>query len=211
MWPQMLKIISSLEIMSIANVCFCFFPSLPELFYFFRFSMFFFSFFLTFTHAVHSCYSKYQNFLPFLRINKILLYEYTTFCLPIHLLGFPGSSAGKAGKFACRVGDPSSIPGLGRSPGEGMGYPFQYSWASLVAQSENLPAVQETWVRSLGWEDPLEEGMAAHSSILAWRTPWTEEPDGLQPMGSQRVRHDQATRQQHLLMDTWVSSIFWLL
>ena len=92
-----------------------------------------------------------------------------------------------------------------------MGYPFQYSWASLVAQSENLPAVQETWVRSLGWEDPLEEGMAAHSSILAWRTPWTEEPDGLQPMGSQRVRHDQATRQQHLLMDTWVSSIFWLL
>ena len=59
------------------------------------------------------------------------------------------------------------IPGLGRSPGEGTGHPLQYSWASLVAQVvKNLPARQETWVRSLGWEDPLEEGMATHSSIL---------------------------------------------
>ena len=64
------------------------------------------------------------------------------------------------------------IPGLGRSCGEGIGYPLQYSWASIVAQMvQNLPAVQETWVRSLGWEDPLEEGMATHSSILAWRIP----------------------------------------
>ena len=55
---------------------------------------------------------------------------------------------------------------------------------------KNPPAMQETWVRSLGWEDPLEEGMAAHSSILAWRIPWTEVPGGLQSMGSQRVRHD---------------------
>ena len=62
------------------------------------------------------------------------------------------------------------------------------SWASLVAQ--NLPAMWETWVRSLGREDPLEEGMATHSSVLAWRIPWTEEPRGLQSMGSQRVRHD---------------------
>ena len=135
MWPQMLKIISSFEIMSTANMCFSFSSSLPELFDFFRFSMFFFSFFLTFTHAIHSCYSKYQNFLPFLRMDNILLYQYTTFCLSIHLLlGFPGSSAGKAGKFACNVGDPSSIPGLGRSPGEGIGYPLQYSWGFLVAQ-----------------------------------------------------------------------------
>ena len=52
---------------------------------------------------------------------------------------------------------------------------------------KNLPALQETWVRSLGWEDPLEEGMATHSSILAWETPWTEEPRGLQSTGSQRV------------------------
>ena len=55
---------------------------------------------------------------------------------------------------------------------------------------KNLPAMQETWVQSLGQEDPLEEGMATHSSILAWRIPWTEEPGGLQSMRSQRVRHD---------------------
>ena len=64
-------------------------------------------------------------------------------------------------------------------------------WASLVAQLvKNLPAMQETWVQSLGWEDPLEEGMAAHSSILAWKIPWTEEPGGLQPRGLQRVGND---------------------
>ena len=66
--------------------------------------------------------------------------------------------------------------------------------ASLVAQMEkSLPAVWETWVQSLGWEDPLEKEMATHSSILAWRMPWTEEPGGLQSMGSQRVGHDRAT------------------
>ena len=72
-----------------------------------------------------------------------------------------------------------------------MGSPLQDSWASMVAETvKNPPAVQETWVRSLGWEDPLEEGLATHSSILAWRIPWTEEPGGLQPMGPQRVGHD---------------------
>ena len=66
--------------------------------------------------------------------------------------------------------------------------------ASLVAQRlKCLPAMWETWVRSLGWEDPLEKEMATHSSILAWRIPWREEPSGLQSMGSQRVRHDWAT------------------
>ena len=61
-------------------------------------------------------------------------------------------------------------------------------WASLVAQRlKHLPAMQETWVRSLGRKDPLEKAMAIHSSILAWRIPWTEEPGGLQSMGSQRV------------------------
>ena len=71
---------------------------------------------------------------------------------------------------ACNAGDPSSIPGLERSPGEGTDYPLQYSWVSLVAQIvKNPPAMQETWIRSLGWEDPLEEGMATRSSILAWR------------------------------------------
>ena len=68
-------------------------------------------------------------------------------------LGFPNSSVGK--ESACSAGDPSSIPGLGRSTGEGIGYPLQYSWASLVAQLvKNLPATWETWFRSLGWEDP---------------------------------------------------------
>ena len=63
--------------------------------------------------------------------------------------------------------------------------------ASLVAQGvENPPALRKNWVRSLGWEDPLEEGMATHSSILAWKIPWAEEPGGLQSMGLQRVGHD---------------------
>ena len=55
---------------------------------------------------------------------------------------------------------------------------------------KNLPVMQETWVQSLGWEDLLEEGMATHSSVFAWRIPWTEEPGGLQSMGSQRLGHD---------------------
>ena len=63
--------------------------------------------------------------------------------------------------------------------------------ASLVAQMvKDPPAVGETWARSLGWADPLEKGTATHSSVLAWRIPWTEEPDGLQAMGLQGVRHD---------------------
>ena len=81
-------------------------------------------------------------------------------------MGFPHSSLGK--ESACNVGGPSSIPGLGRSAGEGIGYPLQYSWASLVAQLvKNPPAMWETWVGSLGWEALL----ATHSSILAWRIP----------------------------------------
>ena len=75
---------------------------------------------------------------------------------------------------------------LGRSAGEGRGYPLQYSWASLVGQ---IPAMWETWVRPLGWEDPLEKGLA-HFSILAWRIPWTEGPGRLQAMGLQRVGHN---------------------
>ena len=99
---------------------------------------------------------------------------------PVYLNGrnltLPDSSAGKGS--ACNAGDPGLIPGSERSPGEGKGFPLQYSWASLVAQLvKNLPAIQETWVGSLGWEDPLEEGIATHSSVLAWRAPWT------QPMG----------------------------
>ena len=82
--------------------------------------------------------------------------------------GFLGSWAGK--ESACNAGDPGLIPGLGRSAGEGLGYPFQYSWPSLVAQLvKNLPATWETLVWSQGWEDALEKGKATHSSILAWR------------------------------------------
>ena len=80
--------------------------------------------------------------------------------------GFPNSSFGI--ESACNAGDPSSIPGLGRSTVEGIGYPLQYSWVSLVTQMvKKLPAMQETWIQSLGWEDPLEKGKANHSSILA--------------------------------------------
>ena len=74
--------------------------------------------------------------------------------------------------------------GMGSSPGEGIGYPLHFSWASLVGQMvKNLPAVWETWVQSLGWKDPLEKGTAIYSSILAWRIPWTEEPEVCNPWG----------------------------
>ena len=83
-----------------------------------------------------------------------------------------GSSAGKESTY--NTGVPSLNPGPGRSTGEGIDYPLQYSWVSLVAQLvNNLPAMRKTWVQSLGWEDPLEKGIATHSSILAWRIPWT--------------------------------------
>ena len=163
--------------------------------------------------------------------------------------GFPDSSVGK--ESTCNVGDPSLIPGSGRSTGEGIGYPLHYSrvslvaqlvtnplqcgrpgfdlwvgripwrrkrlptpvswprefhglyslwscnewlWASLVAQTvKNLTIIWEIRVQSLGWEDLLEKGMAAHSSVLAWRMSWTEESGGLQSTGSQRFGHDWAT------------------
>ena len=83
-----------------------------------------------------------------------------------------GGSADK--ESACDAGDPGSIPGLGRSAGERIGYQLQYSWASLVAQLvKNLPVMWETLVQSLRRENPLEKGKATHSSILAWRIPWT--------------------------------------
>ena len=64
------------------------------------------------------------------------------------------------------------MSGLGRSPGERIGHPLQYYWGSLMTQTtKNQPAIWETWVQSLGWEDLLQEGMATHSSILAWRIP----------------------------------------
>ena len=78
------------------------------------------------------------------------------------------------------------IPGSGTSAEEGIGYPLQYSWTSFVSQLlKNLPAMRETWIQSVGWEDPLEKAKATHSSILAWRIPWT-----IKSIGSQRVGHD---------------------
>ena len=81
---------------------------------------------------------------------------------------------------------PGLILGVGRTAGEGIGYLLQYSWASLAAQLvENLPAAWETWVQSLGWEDPLEKGKVTLSSILARRIPWI-----VWSIGSQKVGHD---------------------
>ena len=114
--------------------------------------------------------------------------------------GFPGNSAGK--ESPCNARDPGSFPGSRRS-GEGIGYPLQYSWASLVAYMvKNPSAIQEAWVRSLGWEDPLEEDTASHSSILAWRIPRREEAGKLQSIGLQKVIHRWMT---------FTSKCFWYL
>ena len=111
----------------------------------------------------HFCY---QYSAPQISITKVF-HEIK----PVYMkLGFPGSSAGK--EYTCNAGDLGSISGTGRSSWEGIGYPLQSSWAFLVAQMvKNPPAMREIWVWSLGWEEPLEEGMATHSSILAWRIP----------------------------------------
>ena len=105
------------------------------------------------------------------------------------------------------LGDPGSIPGLGSSPGEGIGYPLQYSWASLVAQMvKNPTAMSETWVRSLVWEDPLGKGMANHSVFLPRETPWTEEPDRLQPIGLQRAgQTEQLSTQHKAITRCWIT------
>ena len=118
------------------------------------------------------------------------------FTSPLSIKGFPGSSAGK--ESVDNAGDPSSTHGSGRSAGGWIGYPLEYSWVSLVAQTiKNPPLMQETWVRSLGWEDPLEKRVATHSSILAWRIPWKRNLAGYSPWSQQRVRHDWATHFQY--------------
>ena len=105
-------------------------------------------------------------------------------CFSILSWGFPHSSVGK--ESSCNAGDPGSFPGLGRSTREGIGYPLQYSWASLVAQLiKNLPSMWKTWAWSLGWEDPLEK---LPTPVFWTRVPWT-----VTSMGLQRVGHDWAT------------------
>ena len=107
--------------------------------------------------------SAYLRLLIFLL--AILIPAYASSSLAFCMM-FSNSSVGK--ESTCNAGDSGSIPRSGRSTGEGIGYPFQCPWASLVAQVvKNLPAMWETWVRSLGWKDPLEKEKATHSSILA--------------------------------------------
>ena len=116
-------------------------------------------------------------------------------CFPTHRKGFPDSSVGK--EFTCNAGDPGSIPGSGRSGREGTSYPLQYSWVSLVAQLvKNLPAMRETWVRSLGWEDPMEKGTATPPVF------WPGESHG-QSMGLQRVGHNWMTLTLTFLLTEW--------
>ena len=125
----------------------------------------------------HSCYLVHEFLmtLPFFLSFFLLVGLQELFTS----LGFPDSSVGK--EFSCNAGDPGSIPRSGRSPGERIGYPLRYSWASFLAQLlKNPPAMQETWAQSLGWEEPLEKGKAIPSNILALRIPWA-----VQSMGSQ--------------------------
>ena len=108
---------------------------------------------------------------------------------------------------ACNTGDPGSIPGSGSSPTKVIGYPLQYSSAYLVAQMvKNPPAMWETWVRSLDWEDLLEKEMATHSSILTWKIPWTEEPGKQQSMG----RKESDTTERPLFLSNYNSTMIML-
>ena len=107
--------------------------------------------------------------------------------------GFLGSSVGK--ESACNAGGCGSIPGLKRSPGEGIGHPLQFTWASLVTQTiKNLLAMRETWVWSLGWEHPLKEGMAIHSTILVWRMPINRGTWWATVQGITKSWHDWVTK-----------------
>ena len=125
--------------------------------------------------------------------------------------GFSGSSAGK--ESTCNAGDPGSIPGSGKTPGKGIGYPFQYSWDSLVAQLvKNSPAMWETWVQSLGWENLLEKAWQPTLVFLPEKSLWSEAPGGLQPMRLQRVGQDWETKHSRepigmLFLNLWFSRL----
>ena len=136
---------------------------------------------------------KNQHYLPVTFIISSLATSLGTFLHPLlYTLPFsPGNSAGK--ESTCSAEDPSSIPRSERSPGEAIGYPLQYSWASLLAQMvKNLPTRWETWVRSLAGEDPWRRGMVTHSSILAQRIPmdrgaWQATVHGVAKSWTERV------------------------
>ena len=123
---------------------------------------------------------------------------------------FPGSSAGK--ESACNAGNPGSISGWGRSPGEGIGYPLQYSWASLVAQLvKNLHAMWrpgfDPWVGKIPWRKKWQPTPV----FLPGESPRTEEPGGLQSMESQRIRHDWATKHSTQHMGAWQTILLFIL
>ena len=134
------------------------------------------------------CRVEVEPLRPFLMLQQLLQFGNLSLTLDI-----PDSSVGK--ESTCNAGDPGLILGSGRSPGEGIVHALQCSWASLVAQlAKKPPATQETWVRSLGWEDPLEKGTVTHSSILAWRIPWTspwghKESDTTESLSLSNISH----------------------
>ena len=114
-------------------------------------------------HTVKLGYSPFRS--PPWRGDKTEVQESMNKDTLQHHSDFPGSSGGK--ESPCNAGEPGSVPESGRSSGEGIGYPLQYSWTSFVAHLlKNSPAMRETWVLSLGWKMPLEKGQATNSSIL---------------------------------------------
>ena len=119
-------------------------------------------------------------------------------------MDFPGSSAGK--ESACNAGNPSLIPGSGRSPGEGVGYPLWYSWASLMAQMvKNLPVTRETWVQSLGWEDSLEESMATHCRNSCLKNPHGQRSlEGYSPWGHKESDTAERLSAAHSIRDRYI-------
>ena len=146
------------------------------------------SFCLCFLNHHHSYNHYLASLLQFIAIFSGY-FSLVSYHDPNQAQGFPGSSAGK--EPTCNARDPGLIPGSGKSSGEGISCPLQYSWASLVAHMvKNLPVMQETWVQPLGWEDPPEEGMATHSSILAWRIPKDRRAWQATAHGVTKVGHD---------------------
>ena len=114
-------------------------------------------------------------------------------------LGFPGSLDGK--ESACNAGDPSLIPGLGRSPGEGIGHPHQYSRALLVARTvKNLPAMQETWVRSLGRSSGGGHAWQPTPVFLPGESPWTKDPGGPWGCKESDTTERLSTAQHHYII-----------
>ena len=146
--------------------------------------------------VVQSCFCS-SAFYNLHETNKMFIFDFLNFYLLIiwpyvrWMLGFPGSSADKESTYNTR--DPSSIPGLGSSPGEGIGYQLQYSWAFLVAQTiKNLSAMRRLgfnpWVGKIPWRRAWQPTPV----FLPGESLWTEEPGGLQSMGLQRVGHNWA-------------------